>query len=428
MFKNHPKGLAIIFFTEMWERFGFYIMMSIFVLYMDKEFGWTDSQKGDFYGWFLGAVYFIPVLGGWIGDRLLGQIKTIILGAVLMVFGYIALAFSSLQLISFFYIGLFLVAFGTGVFKVNMSVLVGNLYKNNVHLKDAGYNIYYMGVNLGALIAPLAATVISIMFHSYNISFAAASVGMLASLVIFLRGKKILYSIDTNAAGKFLSDNNAAEKEPVMSEKEERQRVVTLCVLFVIVIFFWVGFYQNGFALTLFAERSTIKSDILRPETYQSFNPFFILLFTPLLVTFFSKLRKKEKEPSTPVKIFIGMIIMGSSMLIMTVASLSGGNHDINIMSPMWLIVTYLVVTLSEIHISPMGMSYVSKVAPPKIQGLMMGLWFGATAVGSFGSGLLGKFYSNFAHHEYFLILFGLLIFSAVLVLIFLKRLKIFSV
>ncbi|MCK4689915.1 MAG: MFS transporter, partial [Candidatus Marinimicrobia bacterium] len=125
---------------------------------------------------------------------------------------------------------------------------------------------------------------------------------------------------------------------------------------------------------------------------------------------------------------FIGMIIMGSSMLIMAVASLSGGNHDINIMSPMWLIVTYLVVTLSEIHISPMGMSYVSKVAPPKIQGLMMGLWFGATAVGSYGSGLLGKFYSNFAHHEYFLILFGLLIFSAVLVLIFLKRLKIFSV
>jgi POT family proton-dependent oligopeptide transporter len=197
--------------------------------------------------------------------------------------------------------------------------------------------------------------------------------------------------------------------------------------LFLIVIFFWVAFYQNGFALTLFAKRSTISSDILRPETYQFFNPFFILVLTPLLLAAFSSLNRRRKEPSTPKKIFLGLLIMGFSMLIMVLASILGGNSDIPIMSPAWLISTYLVITLAEILISPMGQSYVSKVAPPKIQGLMMGFWFGATAVGSFSSGIFGKLYSQVAHHEYFLILAGLLFFAAILVLLFYKKLNKFA-
>ncbi len=427
MLKNHPKGLAVIFFTEMWERFGFYIMMAIFVLYMDKAFGWPDARKGDFYGWFLGAVYFIPILGGWIGDRLLGQINTIIAGALSMAVGYVALAVSSLQNIAFFYLGLFLVAFGTGIFKVNMAVMVGNLYRDRVELKDAGFNIYYMGVNLGAAIAPLAATVLGIIFHNYNASFWAAAAGMLLSLLIFLMGKRTLYPYDIKKSRLQPDAQETRHSAPEMPRTESRQRIVTLMILFLIVIFFWVAFYQNGFALTLFAERSTIVSGILRPETYQFFNPFFILVLTPLLVAAFNRLRRRGKEPSTPMKIFIGMLIMGVSMLIMVAASLSGGNLDMNIMSPLWLISTYFVVTLSEILISPMGQSYVSKVAPAKVQGVMMGLWFGATAVGSYGSGLLGKFYSRFSHHEYFLILSGLLLFSALLVLFFMKKLKRFA-
>ena len=188
-----------------------------------------------------------------------------------------------------------------------------------------------------------------------------------------------------------------------------------------------MAFYQNGFALTLFAERSTKIYNFLRPETYQFFNPFFILLLTPLLLSVFSKLNKQGKEPSTPLKIFIGMVIMGISMLIMVWASLDGGNSDSNNMSPNWLISTYLVVTLAEILISPMGQSYVSKVAPPKIQGLMMGGWFLATSIGSYGSGLLGKYYSDFAHHEYFLILTGILILSATLALLAMKKLNKFA-
>lgn len=423
MLKDHPKGIMVMFTTEMWERFGFYIMMAILVLYMDSEFGWSDSVKGDHYGAFLGLVYFIPLFGGYLGDKIFGQINTVFAGAAFMFFGYVALALSSADQLVSFYLGLFLVAFGTGIFKVNMAVLVGNLYMDKVHLKDAGFNIFYMGVNVGATIAPLAATLLGYLFNDYRMSFWAAAFGMLICLVTFYMGKDKLMKAD-------VKQSINSEKEIVfdtMSAKESRERVLTLGILFTIVIFFWMAFYQNGFALTLFAERSTTVYDFLRPETYQFFNPFFILLLTPLLLTYFAKLNKKGKEPSTPAKIFIGMVIMGLSMLIMVWASLEGGNSDSNNMAPGWLISTYLVVTLSEILISPMGQSYVSKVAPPKIQGLMMGGWFLATSLGSYGSGLIGKFYSDFLHHEYFLILTGILVFSAILAFFSMKKLKKFA-
>ena len=197
MFKQHPKGMAYLFFVEMWERFGFYILMAIFVLYMEKEFGWSDAKKGDHYGWFLGAVYFLPILGGWIGDKFLGQINTIRVGSVSMIIGYIFLTLSGIDHLVSFYAGLALVAFGTGVFKVNISVLVGNLYHDKVHLKDAGYNIYYMGVNVGAALAPLVATIIGNIYGSYRLSFAAAAVGMSLSLIILQMGKRTLQTFDS---------------------------------------------------------------------------------------------------------------------------------------------------------------------------------------------------------------------------------------
>ena len=280
-----------------------------------------------------------------------------------------------------------------------------------------------MGVNVGATIAPLAATLLGYLFNDYRMSFWAASIGMLICIITFYLGKKDLLKAD-------VKQSKDSEKEMVLEDipvSETRQRILALGMLFTIVIFFWMAFYQNGFALTLFAERSTKIYELLRPETYQFFNPFFILVLTPLLLTYFSKLNKQGKEPSTPVKIFIGMLIMSASMVIMVWASLSGGNEDANNMFPSWLISTYLVVTLAEILISPMGQSYVSKVAPPKIQGLMMGGWFLAISIGAYGSGLLGKYYSDFLHHEYFLILTSILVFSAVLALLAMKYLKKFA-
>jgi len=452
MLKKHPKGLAFIFFTEMWERVGFYTLMAILVLYMDKVLGWSDSRKGDFYGLFLALCYFVPLLGGWLGDKILGQIKTVRAGAVLMGLGYVGLAVSSAGQVTTFYIGLFLVAVGTGIFKVNQAVLVGNLYADKIQQKDAAFNIFYMGVNLGAMIAPLIATVNSAVFHSYNLSFWVAAAGMVFALIIFQAGRPYLQAADVKARdaasplptlpasatpnpkapgapspATFQPSVPTPPAAPAMDPKEQRQRIATLVILFLTVIFFWVAFYQNSFALTLFAERSTVVLSWLRPETYQFFEPFFILALTPLLLTLLAARNRRGREPSTPVKIFLGMLVMCLAMFIMVGASLAGGNKDVNVMSPAWLISTYLVVTVAEILISPMGQSFVSKVAPGKIQGLMMGGWFAATAVGSYGSGLLGKFYSRVPHTVFFLILVGLLVVSATLVLGFMRKLKRFS-
>jgi POT family proton-dependent oligopeptide transporter len=433
MLKKHPKGLAFIFFTEMWERVGFYTLMALLVLYMDKVLGWDDARKGDFYGIFLALCYFMPLLGGWLGDRVFGQVKVVRAGAFLMALGYVGLAVSSAHQVTTFYLGLVLIAVGTGIFKVNMAVLVGNLYIDKVHLKDAAFNIFYMGVNLGAMIAPIVATVNSAVFHSYNLSFWVAAVGMVFAVIIFDIGQPHIRIADVRkqasdaAAAASTPSGPPAATTPAMDRKEQVQRILTLVILFLIVIFFWVAFYQNSFALTLFAERSTVILKWLRPETYQFFEPFFILVLTPILLATLAALNRRGKEPPTPVKIFLGMLIMGLAMIIMVYGSLAGGNRDQNIMSPAWLIGTYFVVTLAEILISPMGQSYVSKVAPPKIQGRMMGGWFAATAVGSYGSGLLGKSYSRFAHHQFFLILTGLLVVAAILVLVFMKKLKRFS-
>jgi POT family proton-dependent oligopeptide transporter len=447
MLKNHPRGLMVLFFTEMWERFGFYTLMAILYLYMEESLGWGDKRKGDYYGIFLGMVYFIPLLGGFLGDRVLGQRNTIRLGAILMMFGYVALTFSSLPRIALFYAGLVLVGVGTGLFKANISVLVGNLYEEGSKHKDAAFNIFYMGVNLGATLAPLAATLIGKYFHSYNLSFAAAAVGMVVSMIIFQLGSRHIVPAPVGGLKTTPSDG---QMPAATSRNEDWQRITSLLTLFVIVAFFWVAFYQNGSSLTLFAKRSTKLYEWLQPETYQVFNPFFILVLTPVLVAFFARLREKGSEPSSASKILAGMIAMSLSMLIMVFASLAGGDRDEGIMSPAWLISSYFVVTVSEILVSPMGLSFVSKVSPQRMRGLMMGGWFAATAFGGFSSGWLGKYYGPFTHetmlqsedavlrylsqyctrldhHDFFLVIAALPFLSALLVLPFLKRLNRFS-
>lgn len=428
MLKQHPRGLSVLFFTEMWERVGFYTLMAILVLYMDSEFSWSNSRKADIYGLFLALCYFVPLLGGWLGDRVLGQLRTIRIGASLMACGYVALALSSQQRIWPFFVGLLLIAFGTGIFKVNMSVTMGKLYTDKQELKDTGFNIYYMGVNLGAMIAPLLATLNSVVFHSYTLSFWISAAGLLLALMILTMGEKHLPTTAKvlQTAANASADQAASSAKP-SDRQDERRRIVTLISLFAIIIFFWISFYQNGFALTLFAKNSTVTHKLLRPETYQFFEPFFILILTPLMLALFSRLRVKGREPSTPLKILLGMVVMVLANLVMVQACLSGGNRDINIMSPAWLIGTYLVVTMAEILISPIGQSYVTKVAPARFQGLMMGGWFAATALGGYGSGLVGKWYDSMPHHTYFLLLSALICLAVLLLLATLKYLRKFS-
>lgn len=422
MLKNHPKGLITLFFTEMWERFGFYTMLAVFTLYMDETLGWTDAHKGQVYGLYLGFVYFTPIAGGWIADKYLGYRKSILLGALIMGIGYVLLSFSGPNAVALFYIALVIMILGNGLFKANISVLVGNLYEPGSPYKDVGYNIFYMGINLGAFIAPLAATWLHEYFGTYNSAFAAAGVGMALSIVVFEIWKKnYIHADNKHKAGQ---ENQKAQEDTNITKEQEKERLVALGIIFAIVVFFWMSFHQNGFALTLFAQRSTVLSDWLKPETYAMFNPFFILVLTPIIVPFFNWLQKRGKEPSSPAKIGIGMFISGLAMVIMIIASSMGGNADANNMSPNWLISSYFVVTIGELFLSPMGLSFVSKVAPARMRGLMMGGWFGATAIGNYLSGLLGGFYNTLSHTMFFTILTVLLFLSALMVRIVLNKLK----
>jgi POT family proton-dependent oligopeptide transporter len=496
MFKGHPKGLYVLFFTEMWERFGYYTVMAIFVYFLGANFGWSEKEVTNVYGYFLAFVYITPLLGGWIADNLLGYGKTIILGAITMMIGYGMMAVPTDTPIQV-YIALGIVVIGNGLFKANISVLVGNLYAHTESsLKDAGYNIFYMGINVGAFFAPFAASAIKNFFMDnfqvteaigYNAGFGVASFGMLVSLLIFVIFRK--YYIDADYQSKNVQNT---EKDLVLTPKQEKDRIIALVIIFVIVIFFWLAFHQNGAALSLFAKsytslevskwtyllfdlpallavlglilttvlmltpKTTGKNrgisaavfvaalaviwwrmsgyedlNIIDPEKFQAFNPMFIVFLTPLIVGFFAWLNKKGKEPSSPKKIGIGMLITGLAYVVMIIAAHKlpavhslGGAVSSSLVSPYWLIGTFFTLTLAELFISPMGLSFVSKVAPPKLKGLMMGGWFGATAVGNYFAGFVGRYYQNWELWQFFLLLVGLCLISVVMVLFALKKLE----
>ncbi len=496
MFKKHPKGLAVLFFTEMWERFGFYTMLAIFIYYMQANFGWDAATATNVYGIFLAGVYFTPILGGWIADNFLGYGKTISLGAIILAAGYAMMAIPTQSPMTL-YIALAIVCVGNGLFKANISVLVGNLYGHaEGSLKDAGYNIFYMGINIGAFYAPMAAAGIRrfvmenfdfTLANGYNAGFAIAALGMIISLLIFYFFRKQYASADYKA-----KDKKDEVRDLVLTKEQEKERIVALITIFFIVIFFWMAFHQNGSALSLFARDYTHQivgkitallfdviglhallavllgsaaaitskgswkklglglffvaagiaviifkmntlSDVneIAPEQFQSFNPMFIVLLTPLVVGWFAFLNKKGKEPSSPAKIGIGMLVTAAAYIVMIFAaqglmpvhSLEGGRSLLTV-SPYWLITTYFTLTIAELHLSPMGLSFVSKVAPPKMKGLMMGGWFGATAVGNYLSGFVGRFYQNWELWQFFLLLVVTSIFAALLVKVFLKKLK----
>jgi len=470
-------------------------MLAIFVYYMTENFGWDAQTSTNVYGIFLAGVYFTPIAGGWIADNLLGYGKTITLGAIVLAIGYALMAIptdSEAQL----YLALAVVCIGNGLFKANISVLVGNLYAHSQgSLKDAGYNIFYMGINIGAFYAPMAATGIrrfamsnfdATLAEGYNAGFAVAAAGMIISLIIFVLFRKMYAKADYRAKEK-----ENIEVDAKLTKKQEKERIVALVTIFAIVIFFWMAFHQNGSALSLFARDYTHKivgtftymlfdivglhailfvllggavafgkgttqkrgigalfavvgliviilklntlpgENEIDPEMFQSFNPMFIVLLTPLIVGWFGHLNKRGKEPSSPAKIGIGMVITALAYILMigaaqglpSVISLGGGTSPITV-STYWLITTYFTLTVAELHLSPMGLSFVSKVAPPKMKGLMMGGWFGATAVGNYLSGFVGRFYQNWELWQFFLLLVITSLFAAMLVKIFLKKLK----
>lgn len=555
---GHPSGLYWLFFTEMWERFGYYLMLGIFSLYMldgwnNGGMGFSPGQKSDIYGTYLGLVYLTPFIGGLLADRILGYRKSIIIGGLMMAAGYFCLSIHSTLT---FYLALVLIILGNGFFKPNISTLVGNLYSNDdlKDKKDAGYNIFYMGINIGAFICNFVAAYMRNNF-GWGYAFAAAGVGMLLGVIIFSLGSKHIRHVDVvkplkegdMPTGKILgltvlpmfafgilgylipgnllgTDTNDAfifGCLPVIAffiylalkaEAKESRAIKALLAVFTCVILFFAIFHQNGDALTTWAEDhtdrkmpesiattadnigmaqvvsnnnivakdeaafkhtidslwaieknmpsatkeqlqaktefnksvdqmekshkyfSTLPGDqipaegkdlkLYSTELFQSINPFWVVILTPIIVGIFGLLRRRKMEPSTPTKIAIGLVVTALSALVM-VGAVAATNDLTGKASAWWLMASYGVITVGELCLSPMGLSLVSKLSPPRITALMMGGFFLAISVGNKMSGMLSSLWETFPDKKsYFYLNCGLVMVAALVLFAMLKWLN----
>lgn len=514
--KKHPAGLYTLFFTEMWERFGYYLMLGIFSLYMLDSvehggMGFDPAKKSDIYGTYLGLVYLTPFLGGLLADRVLGYRKAIFFGGFLMACGYLGL---SLHTETSFYISLLLIIVGNGFFKPNISTLLGNLYNKPQFsgMKDAGYNIFYAGINIGAFVCNFVAAYMRINY-GWGWAFGAAGVGMLIGLAIFFSGKnafdeadqlkplkegdmptsKILltvllpmfgfgvlgYLIPGNIFGTDTNDAFIIGCIPVISffvylfisaKDEDKGAIGALLSVFACLVVFWAVFHQNGDALTVWAEEYTdraLPEAISKPvntfgmaqeltndpasasyskyeeytknleeskhpeaggslilastELYQSINPFWVILLTPVVVGLFGFLGRKKLEPSTPAKIAIGLLITALSALVMVMAVKTTDIENAKA-SSFWLFASYGVITIGELCLSPMGLSLVSKLSPPRITSLMMGGFFLSTSVGNKLSGVLSSMWESYDDKSMFFFANFLLVLPAALIMFVLLR------
>jgi len=464
MFKGHPKGLIAAAMTNMGERFGFYTMMAILVLFLQAKFGLDGKNAGLIYSVFYALIYVLSLVGGIIADRT-GKFKTTIMsGLIVMSFGYVLMSIPSeitAENKSFYLIltlvALFVISFGNGLFKGNLQALVGQMYDNPKYeaMRDRGFSLFYMFINVGAIFAPFTAigvrnwwlekhdfiynadlpalchaysdgiitpeatntlqtmanevskvpvtdlgafvnNYLEVFVTGFHYAFAVAILAMAISFIFWVVNKK--YFPDPQSAKQKAADNKAAGVVE-MDIKEVKQRMYALFAVFGVVIFFWFSFHQNGLTLTMFARDYTnlkLGWFDLSAESFSAMNPFFVVFLTPLIVWLFAWLNKRGIEPSTPKKIAIGMGIASLAFVIMSAGSLGlpnfsnispslGGTplDDALKVSPFLLVLTYFVLTVAELFISPLGISFVSKVAPPKYQGLMQGMWLGATAVGN---------------------------------------------
>ena len=541
MKNKHPKGLPYLFFTEMWERFGYYLILGIFVLYMiDADKGglaFEDKHADDIFGTFIALTYLTPFLGGFLADRLLGYIKAIYIGGTLMGLGYIGLGL--FKDVSMFYVSMGLIIIGNGFFKPSISTLLGNLYSDDKYKanKDAGYNIFYMGINIGGFVCNIIA---AYMRNKYGWSeaFVTAGVGMFIGLIIFSLGRKhvvhanvmkpvqegdatigsilvkvflpaviagvIGWVIPGNIFGSDSTDAFIFACVPVVifyisiyvsANAEDKKPIGALLAIFAVSMMFWAVFKQNGTALTRWAnyytDRSvpaalekplesiylvdtkdyntkevavhdnqfqTVKGEDGKPkkeqgkdiyfkniskeqraeleanpdkkvylyntELFQSINPFWVIALTPVVVGFFMMLRRKDKEPSTPTKIVLGLFLSALSCLVMVGAVYAGDNGAYKV-SPLWLFAAYGIITVGELCLSPMGLSLVSKLSPPRITALMMGGFFLSTSIGNKLSGILASMWYSYEDKAYFFwVNFALLLIATLLGVAILKPLN----
>lgn len=542
MFKGQPKGLFALALANTGERFGYYTMLAIFMLFIQAKFGLSTAAAGQIYAIFLAAVYFMPFFGGILADKI-GYGKCVTTGIAVMFAGYLCLSIptpASAVGMALMILALLLVSVGTGLFKGNLQVLVGNLYDDPKYAakRDSAFSLFYMAINIGAMFAPSAATAITnwrlakyglvyngeipALAHqcfngtisaegieklsafaggqdiaqfsqfyieklssAYNIGFAVACVSLIVSMAIYFSCRAWFRHADVNA--KQAADNKQAAPVQELSKEQTKSRIVALLLVFAVVIFFWMAFHQNGSTLTVFArdyttdtvtgwerigfsiwalaliaisvytifgifQSETKKGKTLcgvataalwagafliyrglpaemkiLPQEFQQFNPFYVVALTPVSMGLFGWLASRGKEPSAPKKIGLGMFVAACGFLIMTLASMGLimpqiiGGPRVGVST---LMSTYLVLTFAELLLSPMGISFVSKVAPPKYKGMMMGGWFAATAIGNYLSSIPSLLWDKMSLWTIWAILMGLCVIAGLVMFALMKKLE----
>jgi len=424
MEKRHPKGLAILFVTEMMERFSFYGMRAILVLYLTKEtmgnnpgLGWTDTNALALYGWYTMLVYVMSIPGGIIADKFLGQKKTVFLGGMLIAAGHLTLALDNMTA---FYSGLVLLISGVGCLKPNISSMVGSLYKPGDSRRDSGFTIFYIGINIGAATAPLLVGYIGEVY-GWHYGFGLAGIGMLLGQTVYLLGQKHLKEV-----GNFLP----IKKEPGKSKtkaltKIEKDRVIVLLISFIIVIVFWGAYEQAGGLMNIYTNEKidrVIFGWEIPASLFQSVPAIFVIIFGTIVAGFWNKRQKKGKETSSLFKMAIGTMVMGTGFLMMTGAAMQAVD-GIKAML-IWLILSYLLQVIGELSISPVALSFITKLAPVKYASIMMGIYFAASGLGNKLAGIIGELATSLGELEVFTGIFIFCVLFGALLLVFFKKLN----
>ena len=413
--EGHPKGLYLCFSVEMWERFSFYGMRALLVLFMVKYLLFDTEKAGKIYGWYLGLVYLAPLVGGYVSDRYWGQNKSIIFGGLVMAVGQFLLAgvaFMSPELINtrfiwLYYTSLLVIILGCGFIKANISTAVSSLYERNDPRRDGAYTIFYMGINLGAFFAPLLCGTLGEKVGWGWGFFSAGALMLVGVLNYMMYNRKLLPECVFHPAGakKRAADGSLIAHEPLTKEEKERLYVIFIMAFFV--IFFWMAFEQAGSSLTLFTDRSTDRWIHIGswswevPTTYfQALNPIFIFVLAPFFSKMWVGLAKKNLEPSTPVKFVWGLALLCLGFVVMYyTASLVSAGSKVNML---FITLVYLFHTLGELCLSPVGLSMVTKLSPLRFASLMMGTWFFATFIGNLTAGLYAGQYDKMTLTQFF--------------------------
>jgi proton-dependent oligopeptide transporter, POT family len=400
---GQPRGLATLFFTEMWERFSYYGMRALLMLYMvgsvqQPGLGFSVGTAAQIYGLYTMAVYLAGMPGGYIADRFIGHYRAVLWGGIIIAAGHFSMAVEGLP---FFYTGLALIVIGTGLLKPNVSSMVGALYSAEDRRRDAGFSIFYMGINLGAFIAPIVCGYLG-QSIDWHLGFGAAGVGMILGLIQYVAGKKYLRVVGASASPAEVpgTEQVARTREPLSTS--DWARIGAAVILTAFALLFWAGFEQAGSSLTLFADRATrltVFGSSFPSSLFQSAEPMFVIIFSPVFAWLW--IRMGRREPSSPAKFTLGLVLLSLAFVVVIPAAKmfeASGQR----VSPNWLLCLYLLQAFGELCLSPVGLSMVTKLSPPRLVGLMMGVWFFATAMGNYVAGWAAGFLENRDFSEVF--------------------------